>query len=130
MMFRKAKKAKAAGADEFSGWLMDLLCEISPGLLEEEIPERDLERMQTAAEMRADAGVQTAAEARTDAEMQTPAEMQDPTAWDSPDRSVNQGGSWKRVAAISGFAAAVSAALTGIIVLVCVRHSTAVSGAK
>ncbi|MCD7735496.1 MAG: hypothetical protein LUI07_00775 [Lachnospiraceae bacterium] len=115
------RKAKAKEKEKFSGWLMSMLGEIDPAFLNEDIPERDLEKMEPGTALQGDARMRTEAVLERE-----PAEQQA----ESPTQKAGRGGSWQRVALASGFAAAVSAALTGVIVLVCVRHSSVTSGVK
>ncbi|MCD8013999.1 MAG: hypothetical protein LUG99_12660 [Lachnospiraceae bacterium] len=104
--------------DVFSGRLIDLLGEVRLSYLTEEIPETDLERM-SVEQIRAESSEKMAGERIRE---------QEPGEERTSRRPQRVG--WKRVAVLSGFAAAGSAAVTGIIVFACMRHSYSSVGAK
>lgn len=88
-------EGKGKSMENISGWLIHTLCEISPSLLESEaeLPDCDLEKVFTAGKAK-EYGM-------------------------SPRTHSN----WKMVVAASGLAAACSAAVTGIVVFACMKHS-------
>jgi len=98
-----AKKEDARNTDTFSEWLVCMLSEISPSCLEDQIPEQDLETV-----------LSDLAEQNLPPEPET-----------EPRKQTN----WRIVVAISGLAAACSAAVAGIAVFACMRHFAALGGA-
>ncbi|MCD7832880.1 MAG: hypothetical protein LUH00_02660 [Lachnospiraceae bacterium] len=96
------KNADTKSTDEFSRWLICMFRDIHPSLLENEIPELDLESV-------------TACSAD-----------QNPEPEAEPQTHTN----WRVVVAVSGFAAACSAAVAGIAVFACMRHLTAFDGTR
>ncbi|MCD8347736.1 MAG: hypothetical protein LUD16_07230 [Lachnospiraceae bacterium] len=97
-----AQNADEKKTDAFSRRLVYMFSEISPSFLEDEIPERDLERV-----------------------LADSAEMKS-----QPEPEPRMRTNWRIVVAISGFAAACSAAVAGIAVFMCMRHFTALGGAR
>ncbi|MCD7884612.1 MAG: hypothetical protein LUI87_13035 [Lachnospiraceae bacterium] len=102
-----------SGRSDTSAWLIHMLCEISPSLLESEaeIPECDLEKVFTAGKAK-EYGMSPQMEVMTASEAAFGTE---------PRRRPHS--NWKLVVAASGLAAACSAAVTGIVVFVCIKHS-------
>ncbi|MCC8103461.1 MAG: hypothetical protein LIP11_14790 [Clostridiales bacterium] len=96
------KKADVTDTDEFFGRLVCMFSEIDPSFLEDEIPEQDLEPIPVAS-----------------------------TGW-NPERGTEPRThtNWKTVVAVSGFAAACSAAVAGIAVFVCMRRFAAFDGVR
>ncbi|MCC8046010.1 MAG: hypothetical protein LIP12_10995 [Clostridiales bacterium] len=127
-------EGKEKSMENVSGWLIHMLCEISPSLLESEagIPECDLEKAFAAGKtkehgmssrMKMMAMSETAFGTESMAASETASIARSKTGANEEPRRRPHSSNWKLVVAASGLAAACSAAVTGIVVFACMKRS-------
>ncbi|MCC8066141.1 MAG: hypothetical protein LIO94_03425 [Clostridiales bacterium] len=121
------RKTTIKSEDELSRWLIRMLGENGMLFPDEAIPEQDLERMESAKAEEMAGTACTSDFAETAVQTDFAPDPESVLEQEKPDR-LHRFRNWKRVAVVSGFAAAGSAALTGLIVLVCMRHSSGWAG--
>ncbi|MCD7957188.1 MAG: hypothetical protein LUG93_15855 [Lachnospiraceae bacterium] len=121
-------QGKGKSMEGISGWLIHMLSEVSPSLLEmgAGIPECDLEKafaVRLTEACKAGSQMETMAKPEADPKAELKMEPEAELKTESAESVRRSHSNWKLVVAASGLAAACSAAVAGVVVFVCMKRA-------